>query len=126
MGSAGTSVATETCGQLSPAKFSATCWEYWICVAVTVILRGAVMAIGGFTRNSGTGCPSAPVCAGTISGGWPGSKIGTWTVYSTVSIQNCAAICTALAFGAVAVVSPSRKAMLWCPRRTGERSGGSK
>ena len=59
-GLAGTSVATETCGQDRPAKFSRTSCEYWICVALTRIWRGAVMATGGFTRNSGTGCPPAP------------------------------------------------------------------
>jgi hypothetical protein len=68
-GAFGTSVATETCGQLSPAKFSTTCCEYWICVALTLIVRGVLIAIGGLTRNSGTGCPSAPVSAGMISAG---------------------------------------------------------
>ena len=49
----------------------------WIRVALTVIVRGTVMRIGGFTTNSGTGCPAASVFAGMISGGWPDSKIGT-------------------------------------------------
>jgi hypothetical protein len=29
-GLAGTSVATETCGQVSPLKLRKTCWAYWI------------------------------------------------------------------------------------------------
>src|SRR5258707_10402241 len=98
-GLAGTSVATETCGQRRPLKFRMTCCEYWICVAVAMIERGAVIATGGFTRNSGTGCPAAPACPGMISGGWPGSKTGTSTVYSTVSTQNVASILVAWAFG---------------------------
>src|SRR5215471_6154659 len=49
--------------------------------------------------------------------GWPGSKIGTSTVKSTVSIQNVASIFTVWAFGAVplAAALPSRKAMLSVP-----------
>jgi hypothetical protein len=35
IGSAGTKVATETCGQLRPAIFRMTFWVYWICVAAT-------------------------------------------------------------------------------------------
>ena len=31
IGAAGTSVATETCGHVSVAKFSDTFWVYWIC-----------------------------------------------------------------------------------------------
>jgi hypothetical protein len=37
MGLAGTSVATETCGQVRLLKFRKTCCEYWICVARTVM-----------------------------------------------------------------------------------------
>jgi hypothetical protein len=81
MGLAGTSVATETCDQVRVLKLRKTGCECWICVALTAIERGAVMGIGGFTRNSGTGYPAAPVCAGMISGGWPGSKIGTSMVH---------------------------------------------
>src|ERR1035438_10094136 len=73
------------------------------------------MGIGGFTRNLGTGCPSAPVGAGMSSGGWPGSKTGTSMVNSTVSIQNVASIFVVWAFGVVAVALPSRKAMLSVP-----------
>src|SRR5580704_12324481 len=114
-GLAGTSVATETCGQVRPLKFSSTCCEYWICVALTVTERGALMATGGFTENSGTGCPAAPVFAGMISGGWPGSKVGTSMVNSTVSIQKTACLLTASAFGSLAVGLPRRKAMFWVP-----------
>ena len=35
MGSFGTSVATETCGQVSPLKLRKTVCVYWICVYVT-------------------------------------------------------------------------------------------
>ena len=108
-------MATETCGQVRPLKFSSTCCEYWICVALTLIERGALMATGGFTENSGTGCPAAPVFAGMTSGGWPGSKMGTSMVNSTTSIQNTACIFTASAFGSLAVGLPSRKAMLPVP-----------
>src|SRR5580704_15934859 len=73
------------------------------------------MGIGGLTRKWGIGCPSAPVGAGMVSGGWPGSKTGTSMVYSTVSIQNVASIRTALALGLAAAGSPSRKAMLSVP-----------
>src|SRR5215469_15371308 len=75
------------------------------------------MGIGGFTRNSGTGCPAALVCAGMISGGWPGSKIGTLMANSTVSIQNVASILRVWAFGCagMAAALPSRKAMLSVP-----------
>src|SRR6266516_642580 len=115
IGLLGTSVATEECGQVRGLKFRKTSCEYWSCLALTVIGRGAVMGTGGSTRNSGTGCPAAPVCAGMISGGWPGSKIGTSMVNSTVSIQNVAAMFTVWAFGALAVASPFRKAMLTVP-----------
>src|SRR6516162_9670007 len=99
MGPTGTSVATETCGQVRVLKFRKTRCEYWICVAVTVIDRGAVMAAGGFTRNSGTGCPGASGLPEMISAGWPGWKTGTSMVYSTVSIQNVASIFRVWAFG---------------------------
>src|SRR5262245_20830950 len=79
------------------------------------MVRGAVMGIGGFTRNSGAGCPAPPVSAGMISGGWPGLKIGTSMENSTVSVQNVAPIRTALAFGLLLAGSPSRNAMLSVP-----------
>src|SRR6516165_1644852 len=79
------------------------------------MVRGAVMGIGGFTRNWGTGCPALPVSAGMISGGWPGWKIGTSMENSTVSIQNTASIFTALALGLLPAGSPSRKATLSVP-----------
>src|SRR5882757_3221938 len=50
-----------------------------------------------------------------VSGGWPSAWTGTWTVYSTVSIQKVDSITTACALGEVAFASPSRKAMLPVP-----------
>jgi hypothetical protein len=47
--SSGTSVATETCGQLSPPKSSSTVCEYWIWVDVTVMVMGTVIYCGGVT-----------------------------------------------------------------------------
>src|SRR5215472_5973765 len=79
------------------------------------MVRGAVMGIGGFTRNWGTGSPAPPVSAGMISGGWPSWKTGTSTENSTVSIQNVAPIRTALAFGLLPAGSPCRNAMLSVP-----------
>src|SRR5215467_12716225 len=79
------------------------------------MVRGAVMGIGGFTRNFGTGCPALPASAAMISGGWPGVKIGTSIENSTVSIQNTESIFTALAFGLLLAGSPSRNAMLSVP-----------
>ena len=37
IGSAGTSVATDTCGQLNVLKLSRTVCEYWICLDLTLI-----------------------------------------------------------------------------------------
>jgi hypothetical protein len=51
--SSGISVATETCGKLSPPKSSSTVCEYWIWVDVTVIVVSTVISCGGFTLNLG-------------------------------------------------------------------------
>ena len=63
-GLVGTSVATETCGQVRPLKLRNTFWSTGSGSTVTVIVRGVGdRRSGGFTRNSGTGCPAAPVSA---------------------------------------------------------------
>ena len=55
MRASGTSVPTETCGQIMPLKFRITFWEYWIWGEVTLSWRGWVTAEGGVTKNTGAG-----------------------------------------------------------------------
>jgi hypothetical protein len=38
-------------GQLRVLKLRKTCWLYWICVEWTLMIRGAVISIGGSTRK---------------------------------------------------------------------------
>ncbi len=114
-------MATDTCGQVRPAKLSITTCEYWICLENTVMGRGAGIGIGGLTRKVGTTCPGSVLSALSVRGGSPGWKIGTMMVCSTVSIQKVADICNVCAFstgfwGAVrAEALPSKNAMLSVP-----------
>src|SRR5271155_1491448 len=113
----GISVATETCGQVRPAKLRNTVWEYWIWVEVTTIVLGAVISCGGLTTKTGTRAPGWGAGAGIFKGGCPGLKIGITILCCTVSIQNVAVIWTALAFGPGCGPAevPSRKAILAVP-----------
>jgi hypothetical protein len=121
MGSFGTSVATETCGQVSPLKFRKTVCVYWICVYVTSIWVSAVISVAGLTAKLATGLPALALPR-TITD-WPGPQAGTVIFSETVSIQNIAVIRIALAFGAVAALSPSRNAMLSVPPPKSGSSG---
>ena len=120
---AGTSVATETCGQVRPAKFRNTDCEYWICVDVTMISMGAGMSCGGSTRKTGASCPGLAVGGVILTGASPRFKIGMRSLCCTVSIQNVADIVTASALGLVIAALPSRKAILSVPPPNTNPSG---
>ena len=72
-------------------------------MVLNLIGVGTVISTVGVTWNRGTGSPASPAEGVNTSGGWPGLKIGTKIVCSTVSIQNTACICTASALGVDAV-----------------------
>src|SRR3954462_2457640 len=74
-GSFGTSVATETCGQVSPLKFRKTVCVYWICAYVTSIAVPAVISVVGLTAKLTTGLP-ALASPSTITG-WSGPQSGS-------------------------------------------------
>src|SRR5712691_407163 len=63
------------------------------------------------------GCPGIFAIPRMVIGGWPGLKIGTRIVSSTVSIQKVAVIRVVCAFGLLGGVflSPSKNAMLSVP-----------
>jgi hypothetical protein len=120
----GTNVATETCGQVKPAKLRNTVWEYWIWVESTTIVFGAVISCGGFTSKTGTGAPGWGAEGAIFKGASPSLKGGIRMLCCTVSIQNVAITWTALAFGpfpgpvpeAVADAgAPCKKAILAVP-----------
>ena len=58
MGSFGTSVATETCGQVRLLKFRKTVCVYWSCVYVTSIWVFSVVSVTGVTSKLTTGPPA--------------------------------------------------------------------
>src|SRR5207248_9583404 len=114
MGSLGTSVATDTCGQVRGAKFKKTVCEYWIWVMWILMGRGLGIGNGGCSRNVGKGSDGGPGSPSMLIGGAPASKGGTMMIISTVSIQKVAVISTVCAFGPCAG-SPCRNAMLGVP-----------
>jgi hypothetical protein len=92
IGFKGTSVATETCGQVSVLKFSDTFWVYWI----WVYCAGNCFALGiadvAVTLNTGAGAPVGTVgtafCDSPIFSG--PTSIWVWIV-STQKIADMSA-----------------------------------
>src|SRR5580658_9056417 len=95
IGSAGTRLATEACGQLRPWKFRSTFCEYWIWVVEIVTARpgNGLWWAGIEAEKRGTRGTGTDGCTGSrITGCAPGCSGGTRTSYSTVSIQKIASI----------------------------------
>jgi hypothetical protein len=125
-GPVGTSVATLTCGQVSPAKFRLTICEYWIWIPGTRIFFGSEGSFrGDVMANTGVGaCESIGIVG--LSNSVPGVvSLGTLTSYATVSIQNLDVMVAAWALGtpfapsgAAVVIGncvPARKEMFAVP-----------
>jgi hypothetical protein len=125
-GPVGTSVATLTCGQVSPAKFRFTICEYWIWIPGTRIFFGSEGSFrGDVMANTGVGaCESIGIVG--LSNSVPGVvSLGTLTSYATVSIQNLDVMVAAWALGtpfapsgAAVVIGncvPARKEMFAVP-----------